>query len=333
MGGNVHLRRYPEYTVLRIPDGQKQDRALFQGGEIADKCILADYNVGDVDRKFHPLWCGRDHDGKLGNRYRLVVIHGIIDRSRQYMGDTPGRMERRITHHKDAHGACTGNNFCCNFNFCIQRDRVKNLLRRLNRGNPMTKVNTYLFIPCLLVLFACAAKPHLGIDRQNQTTQKIEDTRHDTITFYNWRFMFELPSDKWELHISRTYRKPNLRDTYMFKREGIPNSENILVEPVIGFIFEHVPRGQDVYEYHIAGNLPGIKEISIFTHEDGLIVLQNAIGTVRTYVREGVEHTVKQVDAVDGEIGTRVIMDVTSDLFKVVEPEFDRTLRSMQFLQ
>ena len=79
--------------------------------------------------------------------------------------------------------------------------------------------------------------------------------------------------------------------------------------------------------------MPGIKEISIFTHEDGLIVLKNAIGTVRTYVREGVEHTVKQVDAVDGEIGMRLIMDVTTDLFTVVESEFNYTLRNMKFIK
>lgn len=201
----------------------------------------------------------------------------------------------------------------------------------------MNKVTVYILISCFLLFFACAAKPHLGIDQKNlspdQKSKNGESNQNDIITFQKWRFMFELPSDKWELHISRTYKKPNLRDAYMFKREGIPNSQNILVEPVIGFIFEHVPRGQDVFEYHIAGNVPGIKEISIFTHEDGLIVLKNAIGTVRTYVREGVEHTVKQVDAVDGEIGMRLIMDVTTDLFTVVESEFNYTLRNMKFIK
>ena len=151
------------------------------------------------------------------------------------------------------------------------------------------------------------------------------------ITIEKWRFSFELPSEKWALS-QHPENKETKKETYMYMREAILDSLKREIKPVIGFIFEKVPRDTDVIAYHVVRRVPGAKFERAFTHENGSMVLPLAIGWVLTYIRAGVEHTVKKVDAIDGDIGLQVIMDVTTELFPVVEKEFDYTLKSLRFI-
>jgi hypothetical protein len=204
----------------------------------------------------------------------------------------------------------------------------------------MKAAKSTLFCLFLVVVIGNQANASQEISEEKSSTQQRggqdSSKSEGRIVIPDWRFSFELPSEKWKLFEKQESKDSRTPTMYMYKREALLDSQSRNVEPVIGVIFETILRDIDVVVYSAnrrrGWNLLKLKLEKGFTHEDGLIRLKRAIGWVAKYERAGVEHTVKIVYAKDGEIGLQVIMDVTTDLFSAVESEFDYTLKSLNFI-
>lgn len=169
---------------------------------------------------------------------------------------------------------------------------------------------------------------------RSQLEEPGQECRSKTIVFERWRFSLELPSEKWHLVEKQEDLSADSLASYMYKRKGILDSEGRRIEPVIGLMFEKIPRDLNLiwYESTRRPRKWGFKLEEAFSHEDGTIGLKLALGWLAKYERNGVEHTVKTVCAKDGEIGVRVIMDSTTDVFPNVEKDFDHALKSLRFI-
>jgi hypothetical protein len=192
------------------------------------------------------------------------------------------------------------------------------------KRNPLNATSVKLYIPQL--------------EERGVNVSEWEPRGQETELLINiggWDFSFELPSEKWSL--MDVQRNSETGTTcYLYRREGILDSKNIQVVPIIAILFEEMPKDMDAVEYSTLcrereQREPFIPE-EVFTHEDGVIDLKNAMGYVLKYTDStNEEHTVKLVYAVNGKTGIQVIMDVTTELFPIVEPEFNRTLKSLRF--
>ena len=72
----------------------------------------------------------------------------------------------------------------------------------------------------------------------------------------------------------------------------------------------------------------------VFTHHDGIISLKSAVGYIGKYTdSQNIEHTIIVVYAIHEEIGAQIIMDTTTELFPIVENEFNKTLKTLRFTE
>ena len=151
-----------------------------------------------------------------------------------------------------------------------------------------------------------------------------------------WRFAMRLPSAKWKVLYEQEIEGANRRGIYGYKRQAILDSEGRPIEPVIGFVFRPVPKDANpiiwigIYRAKLvkAAGMELVESLnrSLFPG------LPLGMGWLTTSEKGGIEHTVKLVGAIDGEVGVQVIMDSTTDVFAAVEQEFDFTLKSLRFI-
>ncbi|GAB3289346.1 hypothetical protein [Hymenobacter tenuis] len=138
---------------------------------------------------------------------------------------------------------------------------------------------------------------------------------------------FILPNKNWKLINKEIV---NDRVVYHYKRLPIKNADGIDVIPNIAVIVESVgfdiPIGQ-FSNVLLEDNMFNID--SVYARENKLISFKNAVAYKGSYEdRQGL-HTVYVVHAMNGGNGIQILFDVTADLFKIIGPEFRKTLKSI----
>ena len=100
-------------------------------------------------------------------------------------------------------------------------------------------------------------------------------------------------------------------------------------------MFDKIPKDMDVIHYSINCRMGvGFEVEKVFTHHDGIISLKNAVGYIGKYIdSQNIEHTIIVVHAIHKEMGVQIIMDTTTELFPIVENEFNKTLKTLKFTE
>ncbi len=179
--------------------------------------------------------------------------------------------------------------------------------------------------PCL--------KPLLAVEGDTSSVA-VQETVID-----KWKLSFTLPSNKWHLAESKEDLE-NKKALLRYEREALIDSNGVSVYPNIGVIFEEVPKKMNAVNYSInirtqMGSRFG-KIITATIHGDSTypINLQNALVYVcQNKDSENIEHTVIWVHSVNKRIGTKVIMDVTSNLYGSIREEFIAFLKSLKDIE
>ena len=164
-----------------------------------------------------------------------------------------------------------------------------------------------------------------------EDVRQKEPKRGDKVNIEEYGFSFQLPSEKW------SFRQHNKNETigkemYLYKREPIIDSKNRPVIPNIGIVFSRIPEDLDVLEYSMNIRDALQRDWDFNSYRDSSIDfnLKNAvlyIGTV-TYP-DNIEHTVVIVHAIHNGMGIQITMDVTTELYGIVEEEFKYALKTL----
>ena len=162
-----------------------------------------------------------------------------------------------------------------------------------------------------------------------------ETSRGIPVEIPQWRFALRLPSTQWKaLDVQDVGEGSNRRVAYTYKRAPIRDSEGRPIEPAIGFIFRPVPEGADPIlwiGFHRARHVKAMGGELVEALTKSLRPgLQLGLGWLMRYERGGIEHTVKLVGAINGDIGLQVFMDSTTDVFPAVERYMSTALRHCQ---
>ncbi|MEZ4936890.1 MAG: hypothetical protein R2799_04785 [Crocinitomicaceae bacterium] len=152
-------------------------------------------------------------------------------------------------------------------------------------------------------------------------TQKIKEAK----------IKFDLPNDKWSLADQKSMEGLSL---YVFKREGLLDSDGREVISNIAVIIEHAPDTLGVVEFSLFKRMQvpiQIEKVLTSMDEQPLLHFVNAIGYKGSYTDENeLAHTVYIVHLINENKGVQIIMDITSNLFGVIEEEFLETLKSIK---
>ena len=165
--------------------------------------------------------------------------------------------------------------------------------------------------------------------------------QQDTIKAAN--LIFERPNSKWFL---KEIKDTNGWTIYSYKREPIIDSEGRYVIPNISFMVEKIPDtiNIDVIKYSVyrRGLFPA-KTIGMFTgegensgpkYENTLsspkMQYKNTVGFIGVYKDGAGEHTVYLNFLLNKQNGVMVIMDMTSELFRKYQKEFNDGLWSIK---
>lgn len=191
------------------------------------------------------------------------------------------------------------------------------------------------FIFVVLMLPSCSGPgqkiPQKSVNSQKNPGEQAKANPSKQINIEDWHFSFELPSEKWSLKDKQEDSENNIA-LYRYIREWILDSKNRKIIPNIGIVFEKVPKDMDVIVYSL--NRRGFKAEKMFTHLQGTISLENAIGYIGKYTNSyNIEHTAMAVYAIHKGIGAQIIMDATTEVFPIVESEFNQTLKTLKFAE
>jgi len=169
-----------------------------------------------------------------------------------------------------------------------------------------------------------------------EDVEKKEPRRGEKVNIEEYGFSFQSPSEKWSFR-QHEGNETIGKEMYLYKREPIIDSKNRPVIPNIGIVFSRVPEDLDVIKYSM--NLRsalqrdwGFKIEKVFSHLDGSINfnLKNALGYIGTVTyADNIEHTVVLVHAIHNGIGIQITMDVTTELYGIVEEEFKYALKTL----
>lgn len=137
-----------------------------------------------------------------------------------------------------------------------------------------------------------------------------------------------LPNGSWKI---ADKIDQNEMQAYIYLREPIIDSIGREVISNIAVVVEDVDEETDVINYSILKRLQmSMKVVEMFTHEDGLIDFQNALGYKFKYNDVLGEHTCYVVYGINNKKGIQIIFDVTTELFDSLDAEFKITLKSIK---
>jgi len=139
----------------------------------------------------------------------------------------------------------------------------------------------------------------------------------------------DLANDSWFLADKQETRGMTI---YFFKRKPIEDNEGRQIIPNISIIIEDVEKNLDVVTYSaLKRSKVNFKVREVFTHDNGTIKYENAIGYKGSYVdKNELDHTVYIVHGINGEKGLQFIFDVTTNILDQVDNEFLTTLKSIR---
>ncbi len=179
----------------------------------------------------------------------------------------------------------------------------------------------------VLLLISCSTSSNIS---KGQITENVS-TKQKRLLFRNSALLFDLPSDQWffggELEI-------NKRTSYEYFRVGLFNKDGKIATAFFTINYEDVSPDMELNAYSIMkrNQLSRCDVKKVFTHEDGLIKIKNALGFVGTYTGIiGEKHTVIVVHAINNNVGYQIIIDSTSEI-PAVEKEFYFILNHLAFV-
>ena len=138
-----------------------------------------------------------------------------------------------------------------------------------------------------------------------------------------------LPNDKWKFFKTQ---EGNGVKAYFYNRESIKDETGRDVIPSIGVVVEDVDKKLDAVTFSMMKRSKAkFKVDKMFLQKDGIIDLKNAVGYKGRYSDKFGEHTIYVIHAINKGKGIQVIIDVLSELFDKLDPEFKMTLKSLKF--
>lgn len=139
----------------------------------------------------------------------------------------------------------------------------------------------------------------------------------------------DLPNDSWFLADKQENKGMTI---YFFKRHPIEDDEGRKIIPNISVIIEDVDKGLDAVAYSaMKRSRVNFEVLEVFTHTNGQIEFQNAVGYKGKYVDTGgLAHTIYVVHGINGKKGLQFICDVTTNILDQVDNEFMATLKSIR---
>jgi hypothetical protein len=142
------------------------------------------------------------------------------------------------------------------------------------------------------------------------------------------KISLNLPNEKWEL---KDKVNQNGMQIYFFKREPVVDSIGREVIPNISVIVEDVDKNLDVVTYSaMKRSKVNFEVLDVFTQDEGLIDIKNAIGYKGKYVDQYGDHTVYVVHIINNKKGLQIFFDVLTGLFNELDNEFKLTLKSIK---
>jgi hypothetical protein len=136
-----------------------------------------------------------------------------------------------------------------------------------------------------------------------------------------------VPGSHWHLQPKQLQ---NGMAIYVFKRDPIADSSGRSIIPNFAVIIETIDPKMDVVVYSVNKRAQNAFHVTdMFTHEEGTIKLNNAVGYKGTYT-DALPHTVYVVHAINGDKGYQVILDTSTETFPAMDAEFLEILKSIQ---
>lgn len=143
------------------------------------------------------------------------------------------------------------------------------------------------------------------------------------------KIKMDLPNDSWSLADKKNERNMAV---YIYKRQPIEDAEGRQIIPNIAVIIEDVEKDLDVIAYTaLKRSKVSFEVLKVYTHHEGQIAYENAIGYKGKYTdKGGLDHTIYVLHGINGRKGFQLICDVTTNIHDKVEAEFFSTLKSIR---
>ncbi|MGZ3753420.1 MAG: hypothetical protein ACXVB0_20025 [Mucilaginibacter sp.] len=156
----------------------------------------------------------------------------------------------------------------------------------------------------------------------------------DTPQVKNFPLQFDLPNNHWHL----TASTPSVQ--YLFKRDPVTNAVGRQIIPAIMILAEDASNfKQDVALFCSKKMQPfqdrGVKvpQLLIWQDKDYPVAIRNSILARGEYVDKDVAHIIYMIYIIDRhDKGIQVYLDMTKDIAAQYEPEFLKTIRSLQLV-
>lgn len=192
-----------------------------------------------------------------------------------------------------------------------------------------------IIVPFIFVLLLTAT---VGCIKED--VKQKEPKRGEKVNIEEYGFSFQLPSEKWSFR-QHEGNETIGKEMYLYKREPIIDSKNRPVIPNIGISFTRVPEDLDVLTYFANIKIALHRDLNYNSYIDKDMFnpnnfnLKNAVGHMGTLTYPDdiypgdIEHTVVMVHAIHNGIGIQITMDITTELYEVVEEEFKYVLKTL----
>jgi hypothetical protein len=215
------------------------------------------------------------------------------------------------------------------------------------RADPAAK---HLFPVALLVaIAACSAPPPAPPPRPvadltaspRKTAEPVEPSDPEPVkveppapapeTIADISLTFVIPTPAWRRHPGLGPPKEGITQVG-FERDDLLDKDGNAVRPFCGITTEPVePAARDIIKYSLAWRLRVPFHVDeVFSHQDGTIQLENAIGYRGTTSYGGKEHRLLIVHALFRDRGFVVVCDSTTSVYEQARPEIEAFLKSLR---
>ncbi|MHC1682724.1 MAG: hypothetical protein AB6733_07220 [Clostridiaceae bacterium] len=173
-----------------------------------------------------------------------------------------------------------------------------------------------------------------------QSTNNLPNTvevNGNKVTFKEWKFSIELPSDVWEFN-PEIYNKTSGFEDFVFQRkENLVASTGKGYSPSVAVLFYSVPEGTELINFstilrtQMEKNFPSID--SMFGYEGTEPKFKIPVLGYYGHLGEGNKYSVYIVHAVKGTVGVQVSFEIIDAVLDKAKPEFFEIMQSFEFSQ
>ncbi len=154
------------------------------------------------------------------------------------------------------------------------------------------------------------------------------------ITFEEWGFSVELPTNEWEFLPEKSLKTPEVEGFVFIRRPGFVDSGGQEYQPTLGIFFYPIPDETDLTLFSVAlrknmGN--GFPEIERMFGYEGSEPVLNVYGV--GYFGTGKNWKTYIIHAVNGDVGVQVSLEIGEAVLEQAEPEFYEIMQSLEFIE